>query len=408
MKILQVSNKPPYPPRDGGSIAMFNLMHALGKLGHDITVLTMCTPKHNLEEDDIKAYGKFARLHAVEVDSTVKIPDMLLNFLFSGKPYTAVRFVSKSFEKELISILTSNKFDVVQLEGLYLAPYINTIRRYSPAIVAMRAHNVEHEIWTRVARTETNPVKKLYFSSLAHRIRRLERRSLNRYDLLIPITQRDLESFNILGNTRPAQVCPAGVDAEPLEVVPSGAGTGNRPDQRSLFFLGSLDWIPNQEGILWFVKAVYPELYKRNPGLTLHIAGRNAPSWFKDRISGNGIEFHGEISDARQFMLTHGILVAPYFSGGGMRVKIAEAMSLGIPVVTTPLGAEGLDVSPNQNIVFAITVNEYLEQLGRLIKYPDFCTSIGDHARTFVLQHMDNKKIASALAGFYKQYLKCF
>jgi glycosyltransferase involved in cell wall biosynthesis len=400
MRILQICNKPPYPPRDGGSIAMFSLLRALHGLGHEMTVLAMCTPKHSMTKAERDTLGRFARLHTVDVDTRVKIPDLLRNVVFSSKPYNAVRFISADFEKKLAGILAGGSFDVVQLEGIYLAPYISTIRRYSTALAVMRAHNVEHEIWERIATNESNQLKKIYYRLLARRIRRFETRTMNRYDLLVPITPRDLDSFRKLGNTCPAQVCPAGIDINPGYITPV-------LDKQSLFFLGSLDWIPNQEGLLWFVSVVFPELIRRIPGSTLHIAGRNAPVWLSGRLTGPGITFHGEITDAHSFMLAHGILVAPYFSGGGMRVKIAEAMSLGIPVITTPLGAEGIDISNGENIVIVNTAEEFLAQLERLLEYPEFCINMGNNARNFVQQRLDNQKIALSLAGFYNKYLRC-
>jgi glycosyltransferase involved in cell wall biosynthesis len=124
-------------------------------------------------------------------------------------------------------------------------------------------------------------------------------------------------------------------------------------------------------------------------------------------LTGTGIVFHREIADAQSFMLAHGILVAPYFSGGGMRVKITEAMSLGIPVITTALGAEGIDVSNGENIVIANTAEEFVAQLERLFEFPDFCLNIGNNGRDFVHQWLDNRKIAVSLAGFYNKYLRC-
>lgn len=400
MRILQICNKPPYPPRDGGSIAMFSLLRALHGLGHEMTVLAMCTPKHSMEKEERETLGMYARLHTVDVDTRVKLTDLFLNVVFSARPYNAVRFISADFENKLAGILAGGSFDVVQLEGLYLAPYISTIRRYSTALTVLRAHNVEHEIWDRIANNEPNMLKKSYYRLLARRIRRFETRTMNRYDLLVPITRRDLDSFSQLGNNCPAQVCPAGVDINPGLIA-------SAPDKQSLFFLGSLDWIPNQEGLMWFVAVVFPELKRRIPGLSLHIAGRNAPAWLTGKLTGPGIVFHGEIADAQSFMLAHGILVAPYFSGGGMRVKITEAMSLGIPVITTPLGAEGIDVSNGENIVIANTSEEFVAQLERLFEYPDFCLNIGNNGRDFVHQRLDNQKIAVSLAGFYNKYLRC-
>jgi glycosyltransferase involved in cell wall biosynthesis len=172
-----------------------------------------------------------------------------------------------------------------------------------------------------------------------------------------------------------------------------------------LFFLGSLDWIPNQEGLLWFVLNVFPELLRRHPGLKLHIAGRNAPEKLIESLHKPGLVFHGEITHANEFMQAYGIMVAPCFSGSGMRVKIIEAMAKGKPVITTPLGAEGLTVKNGENIIIASQAEEFIQQLERLLNYPEFYLNIGQNAQNFVVENYSNTTLASNLADFYKLYV---
>lgn len=402
MKILQVCHKPPYPPLDGGSIAMLNLARSLCRLGHEITVLTMCTPKHQLSVEEKQEFSKMMKVHEVFVNTKVRFSAMMKNLLFSRKPYIATRFISNDFENTLVELLNSETFDIVQLEGLYLTPYIPAVRKYSAALIALRAHNVEHAIWQRLASTEKNPLRKWYFGILAKRIRRFESESINSYDLVLPITGFDLENYNKMGNTRPAHVCPAGIDPESAGTIMKTIYTMHL----TLFFLGSLDWIPNREGLLWFVNEVFPELLRRNPELKLHIAGRNAPRKLIENLQKPGIIFHGQIANAKEFMQAYGIMVAPCFSGSGMRVKIIEAMAIGKPVITTPIGAEGLAVSNEENIIIASYAEEFIEQVERLLNYPEFYLKIGQNAQNFVVATFDNNMLASGVAEFYKEHLK--
>jgi polysaccharide biosynthesis protein PslH len=405
MKILQVCHKPPYPPRDGGSLAMFNLAVSLQRLGHEVTVLAMCTPKHSLSEEDRLRFAGFLPVHLVEVDTSIRLHLLLMNFLFSKKPYNALRFISSDFEYKLAGLLAEQSFDVIQLEGLYLTPYIPVIRDHSKGLIALRAHNVEHEIWLHLASTERKLPRKWYFASLAKRIRHLESVIMNHYDLLVPITFHDLEHFNRMGNTRPAHVCPAGVDFMP---GPSGETVTLTPKHEfSVFFLGSLDWLPNQEGLLWFITRVLPQLLNRHPALRMHIAGRNAPTRLVEQLHKPGILFHGEVENAAGFMKANGILVAPCFSGSGMRVKIIEAMALGIPVITTPLGAEGLPVKNGEDILLASQAEDFLQQTEKLLRNPDFYEEIGQQAQQLVMRNFNNIDLASGLADFYKMHLPC-
>jgi polysaccharide biosynthesis protein PslH len=399
MNILQVCNKSPYPPHDGGSLASYSLMRSLGRLGHQVTLLAMCTPKHGLSDDERAVLSSMVRLFTVDVDTTVSLPRLLVNLLFSTKPYNAERFISADFAGELSNILKSAAFDIVQLEGLYLMPYVPAIRLNSQAKIVLRAHNVEQEIWQRIAATSENPVKKFYFNLLYRRIKQFESAAIDEYDLLVPITERDRMEFNRMGNTKPAFVCPAALELQ------DDAKMKPVPASPSVFFLGSLDWKPNQEGIMWFIQEVFPQLRHRHQTLTFHIAGRNAPRWLQKRLSADGIAFHGEIPDAQQFIKSHDILVAPCFSGGGMRVKIIEAMALGIPVLTTPIGAEGLNAVNEEHILITDSAREFADYLDRLLKFPDFYGKIGENAMSFIRQHFNNMKISAELAEFYKSHL---
>jgi polysaccharide biosynthesis protein PslH len=407
IKILQVSNKPPSPSSDGGSMVMYGLAGCLSDLGHEISVLAMITQKHKVTEKELVAYKMYKQVCTVEINTTARLPAMLFNFLFSKKPYNAVRFISQEFEKALISILKTDSFHVIQLEGLYVTPYISTIRKYSDAVIVLRTHNVEYEIWKHLAISEKKTPKKLYLRSLAARIRHFESGIINCYDMLVPVTQHDLEQYNLMGNIKPAMVCPAGYHYDRLESSFAGH-LFDHPDanQLSLFFLGSLDWIPNREGIMWFVQHVFPVLINRYPQLKLHIAGRNAPGWFIRTINRPGVVFHGEVAESAEFMRSHDILVSPCFSGSGMRVKIVEAMALGKAVITTPLGAEGLSAEHGINIILATEPQEYVTELMKLLEDPDLCIQMGTNARKLISEKFNIAKVASKLAEFYYLHLK--
>lgn len=397
MRILLLCTKPPYPPHDGGSRASYNLMQSLRAAGHTITLLTMCTHKHNLSNRDRDHLSALVRLHTAFVRTAVTPHGFLFNLLFSRMPYNAVRFVSRSFDRALTRVLQLSVFDVIQLEGLYLMPYAGTIRRHSKALVVLRAHNVEQEIWSRISHQEKNPVKKWYFGLLANRILRFETQMTGTYDLLVPITERDRERFEEMGSRAPALVIPAGVDAVALPPGP--------PETLDLFFLGSLDWKPNQEGLLWFVERVWPRLKTAHPDLGFAVAGRNAPGWLVRKLHQPGVVFHGEVPDAAAFLHSHGILVAPCFSGGGMRVKILESMARGRPVITTPVGAEGLDATNGKEILLCGDPDAFEKAIEGLLADPGRYNDMSRRGYDFVHARFDNNTLADMLSGFYNNHL---
>jgi polysaccharide biosynthesis protein PslH len=402
MKILQLTNKIPYPPKDGGAIATLNISMGLHSLGHEITLLGMNTTKHYTDMDDLPQTLKSSiDIRDVKVDTDLSFRAAFKNLFFSRMPYNAERFFNEGFIHSLENLLKEKEFDVVQLEGLYMSWYIDIIRKHSNAIIALRAHNIEHEIWQRAAIQERSFFKKIYFKTLARRIKKFKLRILNTYDLLLPITKRDASHYFELGNTRPAFVVPAGYDVARLN--PDSAEV-NFPN---LFFIGTLDWFPNQEGVVWFLEKVWDKLYSVNPGLEFHVAGRNAPLWLEEKLrSKEGVIYHGEIDDAHSFIVRNAIMIAPLFSGSGMRVKIIEGMALGKTIVTTTIGAEGIPVSDGINIIIEDEPDHFAEKIDLLIKNKELFDDIGHNAVEFVSQNFDNHKISASLADFYKKHIR--
>lgn len=395
MKILQLTNKPPFPDKDGGSIAALSLTKGLAMDGHQVTVLSMSTLKHPLKPEDIpEDLLRLATFHLVDVPAAISKPAALLNLLFSSRPYHVARFSSPEFASVLTRLLKEETYDVVQLEGLYLCPYIPVIRKHSKARIAYRAHNLEHEIWQRSSCHATG-FRKWYLRNLAARIRRYETGCLNQYDLLVPITVRDESILNRLGNSKPSFVVPAGVNFSQMT-------TGNSPCEAiSLFHLGSLEWYPNQEGLLWFMDQCWSKLRDRIPGIRFYVAGRGAPEWLIHRIREEGIIFDGEVDDAYAYMNSKAVMVVPLLSGSGMRVKIIEGMALGKAIVSTATGAEGLGVEHGKNILLADQPLEFVGQIESLFNHPGRLIQMGEEAKSFIRANYDFRLVASRLARFY-------
>jgi polysaccharide biosynthesis protein PslH len=394
MRILQVANKFPYPARDGGSIATLSLSKSFAALGHEVTVIAINTSKHFTDPSTIPASlsGKITFI-SVPVNTDINLLKLARNFMFSSMPYNAERFVSKDFNLKLNQLLTDNQFDIVQLEGLYLAPYIKTIRANSSARIIMRAHNIEHEIWERSVNQQSG-VKRLYIKNLAERIKRMELGFLNEYDAVLPITSRDEQRLRSLGCNVPSHVVPTGVNAGEL-----------LPDHGKLafptvFHIGALDWLPNQEGLLWFFDHVWDKILEKNPDLKFYLAGRNAPDHFKS-LPYRNIEFIGEVDDAHDFIRSKGVMIVPVLSGSGMRIKIIEGMALGKAIVTTGVGTEGIATTHGKDIFICDDPGEIAACVNKLIADRDFYIDIGENARKFVIENYDNNMICSSLLAFY-------
>lgn len=399
MRILQVANKFPYPAKDGGSIATLSLAKSFALLGHDVTMLALNTSKHYTDPDTVPAeLASAIRFISVPADTGIRVTKMIRNFLFSRIPYNAERFISKEFELALAKLLKEEVFDIIQLEGLYLAPYLDVIRAWSKAKVVMRAHNIEHEIWERTVTLQSG-IRKIYLRNLARRIKNMELYYLNLCDAVLPITSRDGEILMKLGCRLPCHVVPMGVNA--ADLLPDHSHL----EFPSLFHIGALDWMPNQEGLLWFFENVWGKVLEKHPATRFYLAGRNAPPKFTSLAYPN-IEFLGEVDDAYRFIRSKSIMVVPILSGSGMRIKIIEGMALGKAIVTTPIGTEGIATTHGENIFIAGNPGDFAAYICNLVENRELCLKTGENARNFVVDHFDNNAITGSLLAFYKNLLQ--
>jgi glycosyltransferase involved in cell wall biosynthesis len=396
MKILQLCKKFPYPFKDGESIAVTTLSRALAQLGCELSMLAMNTSKHYFDVKKTPPQLNYYReIQTVGIDNRIRIRDAFLN-LFSKESYHISRFISGDFRKKLIRLLKENEYEVIQLETLYLAPYIPVIRQYSGAIVSMRAHNVEHEIWERISSNTTFFPKRWYLNHLTTKLKAYEVAQLKLYDILVPISSRDLSTFQSMRYRSKAQVTPIGLDSR-----------GYQPDYSSyrrplsISFIGSLDWMPNQEGLKWFLDGVWPVLRRQFPALQLHVAGRNTPEWLY-RLRQKNIVVHGEVPDARSFINQHSLMVVPLLSGSGMRAKILESMALGKVVLSTTLGLEGIPARDGKEVFVADHPKAFAEIIRHCYQNRKILEHMGRKARHFVVEKYDSMSIAQQLLDVYE------
>ncbi|MEL6252022.1 MAG: glycosyltransferase family 4 protein [Bacteroidota bacterium] len=402
-KILVLCSKFPYPPKDGGTRAMQAMIQGFHKAGHEVTVLTMNTPKHYVILRTLpEAVRMSAEFFAVDVDTNVKLTDMLANFLFSKESYHVQRFNSRRFREELQKLLRSNKYDIVQLETLFMAPYINTVREMNPnAFVSLRIHNIEHIIWQRRAENEDNPLKKLLFEVTSSRMKAYENLVFKgkKYDALVPITNVDLGKAKELGAKEPFMFINTGVDLDAID------RTETDFDFPSIFYIGALDWGPNVEGLRWFLKYVWPLIHANYPEVKFYIAGRRmAPDFLKKPM--DNVVLMGEVDESEPFIKSHAVMVVPLLSGSGLRIKIVEAMAYGKAVVATRIAAEGLGAFHGNQILIADKAKDFADCVSVLLEKRSFFDTISTHAKKFVESRFDNNKLTRRLLDFYGREIK--
>ncbi len=395
MNILQICNKPPYPPLEGGSIAMNAITQGLLNKGHSVKVLAVSSYKNRvLIESFPEWYLQSTHFESVFIDLKIKPIPAFLN-LFSSDSYHVQRFISTDFENKLIEILQKNTFDIVQIETLYLTPYVKVIRKYSEAKIVLRSHNVEHLIWERIKANINNPFKKWYVVHLAATLKKFELSALHQFDGIAAIIKNDAEYFEKTGCSKALTTIPFGIEIEKYSA-------DFQHNSNDLFHIGAMNWLPNQQGIKWFLEKAWPLIHKEIPSLKFVLAGRSMPEWLLHANFPN-VEIVGEVEDAQAFIQSKGILVVPLFSGSGIRIKIVEAMAMGKIVITTSLGAEGLLCTHDKNIIIANSVEDFKDAVVEIVRNHGKREQIARQARLLIENEHDNTVIMDKLLAFYKQ-----
>ena len=415
MNILIISNKSPWPPKEGGPIAMNMIIEGLINEGHKVKVLAVNSFKYNISPEEIpQEYKEKTGIELIDVDLRIKPLPAFLN-LFTGRSYHVERFISKAMRKRLIGILQADVYDVVQFETLFVAPYIETVRAYSRAKVVLRAHNIEHRIWSRVAETTQNPLKRWYIWHLARTLKSYEHQVVKQVDGIAAITEKDAEYFREVQSSRfKVQEKKTSIEHRASSIehriisIPFGIDLNKYPAPEpysgatSLFSIGAMNWIPNAEGIKWFLHNVWPDLHNEFPDLKFYLAGRKMPSWML-RMNIPGVVVVGEVEDAREFMDSHHIMIVPLFSGSGIRIKIIEGMAAGRAVVSTRIGAEGIDYTNGKNILIANAVCEFVDLISLCITDEKRTGKLGREARQLIETSYDRRRIIRELVTFYQQ-----
>lgn len=395
MRILQVSNRVPYPLNEGGTIGIYNYTRGYAEAGCNVTLFAQSPRKHQINEDEVRnALEPYCKLYMFPVDTDVKPIPALLN-LFSNKSYNIERFNDSAFREALAKHLQEEEYDVIQIEGTFPAVFTPTVLNHrGKAKVVLRQHNVEYQIWDRLARNTVNPIKKWYLTLLSKRLKRFESRHLNHYDALVPVTVDDGNLFKELGCNIPIQDSPAGIDIEKWKPSKSIL-------PMSVFHIGSLEWMPNLEAVEWFLDDIWDGIYDEHPEAKLYIAGKAMPDSLRERVI-NGVEMVGEVDSATEFVQDKSITVVPLKSGSGIRLKILEAMSAGKIVISTTIGAQGISYTNGKDILIADNRSEFLEAFDLIKSNPEKVVSIRNEARRNIEENYSNAAVIKRLLDFYR------
>ena len=429
MKILVVGNRVPWPLHDGGAIATYGMLRSLAENGAEVDFFSFNTKKHFAENAIIEKYFGFCKVHLVSLDAGVKPLNALWNLLFGGS-YHLERYDDLEAAVELYDLIQSSNYDCVMVEGLYSMPITlrvmkqmsvrpnnggmdvdprnsNETIQKEPIKWVYRSHNLEYQIWERLAISTPQPLKKWYLALQSKRLKRAEIDAWCRMDAIVPIVETD----SLVIRTALTEI-------QQINQIDSGDSDSRQPkihvyqpgiaierpfafihQPMSLFHIGSMEWQANEQGVMWFLNKVWPLVLSAQPNAKFHLAGKGL-SKQDPRFFQSGIVNHGEVSNAEDFMHEHGVMIVPIQAGSGIRIKTLEAMALGVPIVSTSIGAQGLTVMDDVEIKIADEPKEFAAAICTLLSSPAKSQEMTTQARKYVEMHHNLKRNTAELLGF--------
>jgi len=394
MRILTLYNRVPYPLRDGGAMAVYGMLEQLRSNGHQVDLLCLNPSRNFINSSDIPdPLFQHYHLQTLIINTDISESGAFLN-LFSGKPYHTSRFYHPDFKKLLERRLRENNYDLIVLEAPFMGVYLADIRALTHCQVVLRAHNVDHLIWQRIAAGTRPLLRKWYLQLQAKRLKKFELKLAAEVDALVPISPVDAAYFKEQGIQTRIFCSPMGIQ------LPKNTIT-EQNKCRQIGFIGTLDWLPNLEGIRWFLDHCWPLVHAKSPKLQFHLAGRKIPVDLQ-AIHSDGIVVFGEVPDASAFMSSLQLFVVPLHSGSGLRIKLLEAMAMGLPIVSTTVGAEGIPVVNGTHMLLADTAEEFAAAIQLIAGDPAFGYALGKNARELIADTYNMERTGRELSSFYR------
>lgn len=403
MKILQLCYKIPYPLLDGGEYSLYHsALCMLTQEGAEVKTIAIQTPKFSAQASDLPGeFIKSTSFESIHVDTRVKPVVAFLNLL-TKKSYFVTRFYGKDFSKRLIELLEAESYDIILIEHLYLCCYLKVIRKHSQATIVLREQNVEHILWERYLDTHNNIFTHWYLRIATRRLKRFEIEMAGKVDGIITLTEQDLQELQYYQPETPIIAIPVGFDFTRLENYDYEEQFRQKP---TVYHLGSMDWLPNIQGIKWFIENVLPILMTQQPDIEIRLAGKNMPDWIY-KYQNQNLIIDGQVPDAIQYQADKAILIVPLLSGGGIRVKIIEGLALGKTIISTNLGATGISRSQSDPILIADDAPTFAQLILTCFNSPEKCRNISKAALKMAHKNYELSTVGKATLMFFRETSK--
>jgi polysaccharide biosynthesis protein PslH len=380
LNVVIVDEELPYPPTSGKRIRTLNLTLRLARR-HRITYIC----HRNSNPIEARQAADFFREQGIAVRTVDWSPPSksgpafyarLAANLLSPLPYSAASHDSRPLREAIREHAASHPVDLWHCEW---TPYVQAVRGLSNGRRLVVAHNVESVIWRRYYETERHPLKRWYIGRQWRKFARFERKVMGEVDRAVAVSGLDAERLRRDFGARRVDVVENGVD--PAYFRPQNV----KREAARLLFLGSLDWRPNLDGVRVLLDHVFPKVREAVPTAMLCLVGRHPPEWLKQASSAPGVELYADLPDVRPQLACCGMMIVPLRIGGGSRLKILEALATNTPVVSTRVGAEGLELEPEKHLTVVEDVDDLPKAIIQAVGEPEAMESLAKCGREAVL-----------------------
>lgn len=393
-KLLFLSARLPLPLNTGAKIRSFHILKALCAV-FDVTVVSFYASENEAAYiDDLRRLG--ATVIPVlnpKIDQPVGFKDVVSNLLHN-EPITVKKYWSTEMSSVVSGLL--NQFDAIHCEHLHMAQYLSG-KIDTPRV--LNAHNVETMIARRLFESEKNPAKKLVYFLNYHKLNKFETSVTKTFAMILTVSENDKHEFERMGAVANLQVVENGVDDTFF------ASTATDTDG-SLVFVGSMDWLPNDDGMCYFLDEIYPALTAKGREPRVVIVGRNPSSRLVAKAEkSEAVTVTGIVDDVRPFIDTASVYIVPLRFGGGTRLKILEAFAMKKAVVSTTLGCEGIECRDGEHLLIADSRDQFVAAMERLLDDAGLRQMLGENAHSLMQKKYSWRKISEKVVSCYSKLL---
>ena len=363
MKILWVKAGKLLPVDTGGKIRSFNILRHLAR-HHEVAFLSYYGGGRDpaYEAAITRQLPRAQTIHTAAPEGTwTQSLDYILR-LPSPAPYAVKKFTHPEVSRAVAHWLSDGSLEVAICD--FLSASLNFPDQLAVPVVLFQ-HNVETMLWRRLARTEKTPWRKLSYIVEARKMASYEARALQRFQHVIAVSEQDRDVMLTLSSATPITVVPTGVDTEQYQIAPPASG--NPP---LVAFTGSMDWEPNIDAVEYFCREIWPAVLAAFPDARFQIVGRNPHARVR-RLASASVEVTGTVASVTDYLRSATAVIVPLRIGGGTRLKIFEAMAMAKAVVSTSIGAEGLDVTPGRDVLIADDAPSFAAGILRVLREPN-------------------------------------